>query len=319
MANIMNNPRLAIIGTGNIANFHCDAFKQAGFDISHAAGSKNSKNILPFSEKHLIQNIYMDPLDVLKKHDEWDIILLSTPTEYNFDYLDSIIELQKPALIEKPVAIDPQYLSRFKKNDHAQVRVAYNRRFYSTIQNAKKFISDEGAVHARIELPEMVNEIGNYNGVLLNSAHGIDLLLYLFEDIHLHDVYHYKNDAGRMAIFKSNCGTIINLTMNWNSPSNFMINIESGTKRLEIKPFEYSKVFQGMQVIEPSDDLPSRRYIPQEVDNTSSYPVKNQLVKPGFLEQALEMKNIFKGKGAGKSASLYDAFKVQKILKEILD
>ncbi len=318
MEDIVSKPRLAIIGGGNIANFHCDAFKKAGFDLSHAAGSKNSKNIVSFGKKHSIKNVFLDPFDILKNHEEWDVILLSTPTDKNFDYLDSIIELQKPALIEKPVWTDPQHLSRFKKNDYPQIRVAYNRRFYSTIQNARTFIINEKAVHARMELPEVVTPKGNYTGVLLNSSHGIDLLLYLFEDLQILNVNHFNNDAGRIILLKSKHGAIVNLTMNWNSPSNFMINIEGLAKKLEIKPFEDSKIFQGMQVIEPTDDLPLRRYIPKEIESISSYPSRNQLVKPGFLEQALEMKEIFKGKNPKISASLYDAFKVQKLLEQIL-
>lgn len=315
----MSKPRLAIIGGGNIANFHCDAFKKAGFNVSHAAGSKNSKNIDSFGKKHSIKNIFSDPLDILRNHEEWDLILLSTPTEKNFNYLDSIIELQKPALIEKPVWTDPQHLSRFKKNNYPQIRVAYNRRFYSTIQNAKKFIVNEKAVHARMELPEVVSPNGNYNGVLLNSSHGIDLLFYLFEDLQILSINHFNDDSGRIVILESKHGAIINLTMNWNSPSNFMINIEGRAKRLEVKPFEDSRIFKGMQVLEPTDDLPLRRYIPKEIELISSYPTKNQLVKPGFLEQALEMKEIFNGKSPDISASLHDAFKVQEILKQILE
>ena len=41
----MKKPKLAIIGTGNIAHFHCEAFKKAGFIISHGAASYNSKNV----------------------------------------------------------------------------------------------------------------------------------------------------------------------------------------------------------------------------------------------------------------------------------
>ncbi len=314
----MSKPRLAIIGTGNIAHFHCEAFLEAGFEITHAAGSKNSKNILPFGEKFSIKNVYSDPNEIIKNHKNWDLVLLSTPTEYNFDYLDSIIKFNKTALIEKPVATTPEDLSKFKIGDLNHIRVAYNRRFYSTIQAAKKFIADGETTHARMELPEGVNIKGNYTSVLLNSAHGIDLLLYLFGDLEIINNSHFKNDCGRLVTLKSINGDIVNLTMNWNSPSNFIINIEGGKKRLEIKPFEDSQLYKGMQVIEPSKELPLRRYIPQEIESISSYPNKNNLIKPGFLEQALEMKNILNGEDSKVSASLYDAYKVQKLLQAIL-
>ena len=32
VANFLKKPRLALLGTGNIANFHVEAFKKAGFE-----------------------------------------------------------------------------------------------------------------------------------------------------------------------------------------------------------------------------------------------------------------------------------------------
>ena len=43
MANIMTKPKLAILGTGKIAHFHVEAFRKAGFEITHGAASLNSK------------------------------------------------------------------------------------------------------------------------------------------------------------------------------------------------------------------------------------------------------------------------------------
>lgn len=314
----MTMPRLAIIGTGNIANFHCHAFKKAGFVISHAAGSPNSKNIKAFGKHHDIKKIFNNPYDILKCHSEWDAILLSPPTEYNFDYLNQLIQINKPALIEKPVAVNPESLSSFSRGAHEFIRVAYNRRFYATVQRAKKFINEENVVSARMELPERVIERGNYEFVHLNSCHGIDLLYYLFKDIKILNNYHIKEDLGRLVMLESQNGTLINLTLNWNAPSNFQISLETPDKKLEIKPFEDSNIFQGMDVIEPCDDLPLRRYVPKLIESISSFPQKDDEVKPGFLEQALEFKEILEGGEAQISATLFDAFKTQKLLKTIL-
>jgi predicted dehydrogenase len=314
----MKAPKLAIIGTGNIANFHCHAFKKAGFEISHAAGSPNSKNITAFGKYHNIKKIYANPYDVLKHHSEWDVILLAPPIEKNFDYLDQVIQISKPTLIEKPVAINPESLSSFSRSSHEFIRVAYNRRFYSTVQRAKEFISKEDVLSARMELPERVNETGNYYAVHANSAHGIDLLYYLFKDIKVLNNYHLKEDLGRHVILESENGVLINLLLNWNAPSNFQISLETRDKKLEIKPFEDSRVFQGMDVIEPSDELPLRRYEPKIIESVSSFPQKNNLVKPGFLEQAMEMKGMLEGRETEISATLFDAFKTQELIKTIL-
>ena len=318
MANIMTQPKLAIIGTGNIANFHCDAFKKAGFEISHGAGSLNSKSAIEFGKKHGIKKIFSDPMEILKNCAQWDVVLLSTPTEKNITYLDEILKINKPALIEKPVATDAEYLSQFTKNSFKKIRVAYNRRFYATTQRAKNFIDDEGFVYAKMELPETLNTAGYYNSVHLNSAHGIDLLNYLFSSLEVIKNIHFENDIGRLVILKSSDNQIVNLIMNWNSPSNFSLSLESANKKFEMKPFEDSQIFQGMTVIEPSDELPLRRYVPKSIESVTSYPTKSNLIKPGFLEQALEIKNLLAGKEPIISASLYDAFLAQKLVKAIL-
>jgi len=318
MANIMIKPRLAIIGTGNIAHFHCEAFTKAGFDISHAAGSLNSKKVEEFGRQHAIKNIFSNPNDVLKNHKEWDLLLLSPPTEKNNDYINKILDLEKPVLIEKPVAINPSDLLRFKKNDFKNIRVAYNRRFYSTIQRAREFISNENFVHTRMELPEGLNQEQGYQNVLLNSAHGIDLLLYLFPGLEIQNIYRFADDLGRFVTFKSQNDDLISLNMNWNSPSNFMLNLEGKELRLEIKPFEASNLFQGMDVIQPTAELPLRQYVPKKIESISSFPTKESLIKPGFLEQAMELRDILDGNDPQISASLHDAFRVQELLHRIL-
>lgn len=314
----MIKPKLAIIGTGNIAQFHCEAFAKAGFEISHAAGSLNSQTIEDFGKKHSIKNIFSNPHDILKYHKEWDAVLLSTPINKNSDYLDEILELNKPALVEKPVAMNKKDLSRFKEHDFKNIRVAYNRRFYSTIQRAKEFIKNEDFVHLRMELPENVKSTGDYEYVLSNSCHGIDLLLYLFTDLEIQKNYVFKNDLGRLVTLKSKNDNLVSLNMNWNSPSNFMINIEGNKQRLEIKPFELASIYQDMEVIEPSNDLPLRRYVPKKIESISSFPHREHIIKPGFLEQAIEFKSILEGAEPEISASLYDAYKVQALLNDIL-
>ena len=248
----MNKKKLAIIGTGNISKFHCDAFKGAGFELTFAAGSKNSKRAFEFGEMHSIKEVLSDPEEVLDSYNQWDALILAIPTENNEDYLEKILSINKPTLIEKPVSTDPDALSRFKIDSFPNIRVAYNRRFYATIQRAKSFIKEEEFVHARMELPEKVTSKGDYSNVLLNSCHGVDLLYFLFSELELLDVRSFKKDMGRLVTLQSSRKDLINLTMNWNSPSNFIIVLEGDKRKLEIKPFEDSHIFQGMDILEPT-------------------------------------------------------------------
>ena len=48
MDDFLKKYRLAMLGTGDIANFHFDAFKSAGFSINHCAAKMNSKRAKNF-------------------------------------------------------------------------------------------------------------------------------------------------------------------------------------------------------------------------------------------------------------------------------
>ncbi len=318
MANLMRSPKLAIIGSGKIASFHADAFINVGFEITHVSSSKNSKSIAKFGDIYNVKNVYQCSFDLLKAQDQWDCILLLIPTEKNIEYITKILEINKPCLIEKPVSKDLNFLSQFSKNEFPRIRVGYNRRFYATIQMAKDFIKKEGPVYLKMELPESVNPKGNYENVLINSCHGVDLLFYLFGEISLEKNNHFASDRGRLVTLKSKREDLISLLMNWNSPSNFKIEIFGNKRRLELKPFENAEVFEDMEIIQPTTDLPIRRYLPKKVSSSSSFPDRDNQLKPGFFEQAKEMMDILNGKCPEHSASLYDAFKVQKIIERIL-
>lgn len=314
----MKKFKLAIIGCGKIANFHAKAFLKSGFLITHCASSINSKSIKNFGEKFQVKNVYKDPTDLLKAHKEWDAILISVPIEKNAIYLNKIIKLNKVCLVEKPLSFNLDYLKKISKNKNELIRVAYNRRFYPTIQNALNFIKRKKKVFLRLDLPEVVKKKNNFYLVKANSAHGIDLINYLFNDLKIIDIIKFPYSNGRKVIFKSKEGSIIDLTMNWNSPANFLMQIEGSGERLELKPFETSVLYQGMKVIEPSKDFPLRSYFPKEKLILNSFNKKNIDIKPGFFEQAMEIKQMLKGKKPKISASVRDALIVQDLISKIL-
>ena len=314
----MRKFNLAIIGCGKIAYFHAEAFLKSGFLITHCASSMNSKSIKSFANKFKIKNIFNNPNDLLKTHNEWDVVLISVPIEKNSIYLNKIIKLNKVCLIEKPLSFNLDYLKKINKYNNKLIRVAYNRRFYPTIQNALNFIKRKKKVFLKLDLPEIVKDKDNFYRVKANSAHGIDLINYFFNDLKIINIIKFPYSNGRKVIFRSNEGSIIDLTMNWNSPANFMMQIESFGERLELKPFESSVQYQGMKVLEPSKDFPLRRYFPKEKFIINSFNKKNIDIKPGFFEQAMEIKQILKGKKPKISASVKDALIVQRIISKIL-
>ena len=149
--------KLALIGCGNIAKFHVEAFNFLGINITHCASSLNSKTVNEFAAKYKIPNVWTDPIKLVNSHNLWDGIILCTPTKLIPSYLERILEFQKPILVEKPVSIGTDYLKKFKSHCPKYVQVAYNRRFYHTVNYLKNFIENSsGQLLCKLILPEKV-------------------------------------------------------------------------------------------------------------------------------------------------------------------
>lgn len=60
------NIKIAIIGCGNIANYHIEALKEFNLTALHCASSPNSKKIIKFSNKYEIKNVWKNPIELAK-------------------------------------------------------------------------------------------------------------------------------------------------------------------------------------------------------------------------------------------------------------
>ena len=100
---------------------------------------------------------------------------------------------------------------------------------------------------------------------------------------------------GKNVFLESPRGDTVLICLNWNSPSNFSINIEASPYRLELKPFETYSLYEGMEVIEASEDYPVRQYVPKLIEKGNVF-FNSKEFKPGFLEQSVEFRRFVEGK-----------------------
>lgn len=324
----LNNLKLAIIGCGNIANFHVRSFKKLGVNIYHCASSLNSKTINLFADKHKILHVWSDPYKLAKASNLWDGIILSPSTDSIPKLLDLLIKQKKPILVEKPVSIGTKYLKKFKKSKIDFVQVAYNRRYYETIFQAKKFVDEaKSQVLCKMTLPERVNNNKNkykkFRNIFENSSHGIDLLNYIFGKLEVQYVSKItlnSYDSARSAILTNKNKHTCVLIINSNSPDNFSIELEDGSRRLLIQPFEQLKLYKGMKKKEPTHKYPLRKYLPNLIENKNIFEFdrQNNNLKPGFFNQSSEFLNLIINKKKYYGADLTDAYNSQKLLEEIM-
>ena len=318
--------RLALVGCGNIADFHIPAMREAGFDCVSVAGSINSWRAKEFAKRHTISKVYADPVELLRDSSSWDALLLVSPVSTMIDYIKLAAPTGKPILAEKPVALNHKELAPILK--YQNVLVAYNRRFYSTAEYAKTFVDSHTDIIIKVSIPEK----------RIDPDHNVDFprrlpLLSYQNSVHLFDLLNFlagkvqwkaasaicggDRYLGVVAFGKSNKGFTVQLDNCFNSPDNFAVNIISGDERVELRPIEIARYYKGMQVNEPTEKIPFRTFTPELIDEVVADEEGG--FKPGFLMQAKNFMHYCTAEKGHRGATLDDAYNALKTAHSLLD
>lgn len=191
-------------------------------------------------------------------------------------------------LVEKPGAATYEELAKLghiQKTSKSQVFVGYNRRFYSSVQMAKKLIQEDGGVQSFFfeftewghvirnkVCPQLVKEEWLWH----NSTHVMDLAFYLggFPN----KISSYKSgslDWHSRAAKYSGAGTtqggaLFSYMANWASPGRWVVEILTSQRRFIFKPLEKLQIQKiGSVAVE-------------------EYPIENEMdlnFKPGLYKQ----------------------------------
>lgn len=317
-------PTLALIGSGPIASAHLAAARRAGFRVTAVAGRRDSARAAAFAVEHDIPDLWSDPAD-LAASGTWDSLILAVAPSATLDLLLPAAAHGKPVLVEKPVALSSVSLAPYRTS-WPHVVVGYNRRHYASVRSAKAFIERHGPSLLHMELPEAVAPHGSAveereAGVRSNSVHGLDLLRYLVGDLSVESVASLGEPAeyaGRFVTLRSARGDLCTVTANWNSPTNFGIDIHAGPERFQLRPLEIGYAFRGMDVIEPTPEVPIRQYVPICVETVPPDELSRQF-KPGFARQAMALRNLVDGLEPGpEAATMHDAYEAMVLAEVVL-
>ena len=317
---------LAIIGAGSIAGFQIPAFRAAGFRVSGAASSHGSSTIDSFCNKHKIKNYFTDP-DKLIYSKTWDALYISTPTIYSLCYLDLLKNEKRPILIEKPVSFSSKELIR--RSRLTNVRVGYNRRFYDGVDYVKKFLESSKEVLVKVCIPESsfspdIYKNKNFNLPPLtfdNSAHIFDLINYLCGKIEWQYVKLSQQSNNKFPKFiigngLSSNGHNIVLDIIYDCPANFSLEFLTDIDHLVLRPLEVMHHYQGLEIREPTHDLPLRTYQPKTY--RSIIEKDYQAIKPGLLGQAKAFYDLLHGEKNTRLATLSDAAVSIKTIEDLV-
>ena len=183
----------------------------------------------------------------------------------------------KRILVEKPAGLDlaeVESLNRIAEEHGASVLLAYNRRFYGSVQQARQCITEDGGVlSAQFEFTEWSHEIVNLSKaesvkerwLLGNSSHVIDLVFHLigrpvdWKCWHA-DSIDWHPAAARFAgagITEQN--VMFSYLADWQAPGRWGVELLTAKRRLILRPMEQLQVTPlgtvKIESVDPVDSL----------------------------------------------------------------
>lgn len=319
-------PRVGLIGVGPISDWHVRALRVAGLEVAGVASRRESTRVRDFATRHSISRTFEDWEAMLAAGEGWDGLVIATHTDGTADVLAEALRLRIPLLVEKPVAWTSARLEKLA--GAADVIVAFNRRFYRTAQAARDEARGGPPVMAQLSLPESI-EIARAGGpgrpywepFFSNSCHGFDLLRFVLGPLHVeHVTRHARGGAvhGLAAVLTTERGDVIDVLCNWAVPTNFALAIDRPGRRLELRPFELATVYEGMDVVEPTEETPIRRYLPRLKERITLEKI-DATEKPGFVQQATALRDLIeRGVMSPIAATMDDALATLRLCEELL-
>lgn len=322
------NLRIGMIGCGAIAGFHVPALREAGFEIVSISGRPESERAPRFAEENGIADVCQDPDELLSKAADFDGMVICTPISPTANLLRRAMDTGIPVLVEKPVAYASDELEDLAESAD-RVLVGYNRRFYASAIRAREEVrsADSAGILAQLVLPEGVRppdrpeDNPNYlMPFFANSVHGLDLARFVLEDLGITHVDRTYNGGGALtglaASLTTESGAVLQFTANWGASANFSFTIDRSGRRYEMKPLEIATIYEGMDVVDPTPEVPIRSYQPRVVDRVDFTP-DDLTFKPGFVAQARAFAEMIQGRDPGTGATLADAFAVLKLAEQL--
>ena len=327
--------RLGVIGSGSIVPFHLDALKAAGFEIAVVGTRSGSERSATLAERYgaALADSWQDVLAT----PGLDALLIAPETSVTTEILAAALEQTSlPILVEKPISYSSTKLDALltlPAEQQARVLVGYNRRHYSSTAAAATFLNDQGIAAATFHasIPEASWDAAmaddRKRGILLaNSVHVLDLLQHLFGALEVVGLTGVDNETGlvsRAVSLRTASGAVGTAIITFGSPSSYFVDLHTPGKSASLKPIEFFNEFVGVQVIDPTPEVPLRHYVPTR---GAEFALSQDDLdfKPGFLAQSRELFALAAGDTAAlpvsqrKSASLADAARVLALAERLV-
>lgn len=219
----------------------------------------------------------------------------------------------KSILVEKPGGLDFEDIkdvANLAREKKSQVYIAYNRRFYSSVEKAREIIKKDGGVssifydfsEASFRIASLKKGPGvKDNWFLQNSTHVIDLAFFLagtpkkFSAFKSGSLPWHKKGAIFVGSGVTNTGAYFSYSSNWISPGRWAVEVMTKKNRLIFKPLEKLQVQEsgGFKVNDVGlDDKLDLEYKPGLYKEVLSFLGDEQSSSSNELKLSTKKKNL---------------------------
>lgn len=179
----------------------------------------------------------------------------------------------KEILIEKPAGLNSQEVAQLNsacENNRVNLVLAYNRRFYASVEKAKQMILEDGGATSCVfeftEWSHVIEKLDKPEAVfqhwfLGNSTHVVDLAFYLIGKPKTLTSYvkgsvaWHKSGSIFVGSGESENGVLFSYHANWTAPGRWSVEVLTSKRRYIFKPMEELKVIALGTVKEENVEL----------------------------------------------------------------
>ena len=301
-----------------MGSVYAEILRNLNHEIIFGIGKKGSETHKIFGKKYDCE--VSDDISCLSKiHNDISGIVITIPPDESLEWVSKFPN--QNFLIEKPAQLLSENLKKLSFYN-ANIFVAYNRKFYQSYLDLKKFVtSQRKKCFVNVNIPEkklpIIDLYGksiNYN-LIANSSHVISILRPIFGDLNLKNTFSeldiFNDDIGEFHSVSSN-GHLVRISIHFEEFSNTSVYVKGDQNSFQLKPIEKSYLIDGMEM-KLSRDLNYRTYDPIRKLISDERLANN--FKPGILKQVLAFIEFCKS--GSKHHSLTDLKEATKILEEI--
>ena len=248
---------ILLIGTGPMAVDYCKVCLALNIPLTVIGRGANSAKL--FFENTGIQAViggvetYLNDNKLSKE----SYVIIATGTENLMSVLKQVVQAgARKVLIEKPAAISIEELLEnedFFSDFDCDIFIAYNRRFYASVIEAKRLIEEDGGLQSmHFEFTEWAHKIEplqkaagvKENWFFANSTHVVDLAFYIGG---MPTNWNCFSKGGDLSWHKktnfSGAGitdkeVIFSYLSNWESAGRWAIELLTNKRRIYLKPLE---------------------------------------------------------------------------------